>query len=142
MKKLLFLAVFAIMAGTAYAQQPAPVKVGGNEVKVEMAAFTWESTTHDFAKIKQGTPVTHEFKFTNSGKTPLVITNVQASCGCTTPDWTREPVMPGGKGFIKATYSAAAVGAFNKTVTVTANIDGGFMQLTIKGEVEGTQPGK
>jgi hypothetical protein len=67
---------------------------------------------------------------------------VQASCGCTTPAWTKEPVMPGGQGFIKATYNAAAAGAFNKTVTVTANIETGFIQLTIKGEVQAVEAGK
>ncbi len=63
MKKLLIIAFLAAIAGTTYAQQvPA---------KPAFAAFTWESSTHDFGKIKQGTPVTHEFKFTNTGKTPL-----------------------------------------------------------------------
>jgi hypothetical protein len=100
-----------------------------------MAVFGWESATHDFGKIKQGVPVTHEFTFTNSGKTPLVITNVQASCGCTTPAWSKEPIAPGGQGFIKATYNAASMGGFNKTVTVMANVEGGFKQLSIKGEV-------
>jgi len=128
MKKLLVIAFLATVVGTTYAQQvPA---------KSAFAAFTWDSSSHDFGKIKQGTPVTHEFKFTNTGKTPMIITNVQASCGCTTPSWTKEEVMPGGSGFIKATYNAAAVGAFNKTVTVTANIESGFVQLTIKGEVQ------
>ena len=130
MKKLLVIAFLAVLVGTTYAQQ-APAKSA-------FAAFTWESASHDFGRIKQGTPVTHEFKFTNTGKTPLVITNVQASCGCTTPSWTKEEVMPGGSGFIKATYNAAAVGAFNKTVTVTANIESGFVQLAIKGEVQTT----
>jgi len=130
MKKLLIIAFLAAIAGTTYAQQ-APAKPA-------FAAFTWESSTHDFGKIKQGTPVTHEFKFTNTGKIPLIITNVQASCGCTTPSWTKEEVMPGGSGFIKATYNAAAAGTFNKTVTVTANVESGFVQLTIKGEVQTT----
>ncbi len=100
-----------------------------------MAVFGWESAVHDFGKIKQGVPVTHEFTFTNTGKTPLVITNVQASCGCTTPAWSKEPIPPGGQGFIKATYNAASMGGFNKTVTVMANVEGGFKQLSIKGEV-------
>ncbi len=142
MKKLLFIAVFAVLAGTATAQQIPATTLGKNEVKTDVAVFTWASTSHDFGKIKQGVPATYEFKFTNTGKSPLVITNVQASCGCTTPDWTKEPVMPGGQGFIKATYNAASPGAFNKTVTVTANIDAGFVQLTIKGEVQPTVAGK
>jgi hypothetical protein len=142
MKKLLFIAFLVAFAGVAVAQQVPATTINKNEVQASVAVFTWDNTTHDFGKIKQGTPVTHEFKFTNSGKSPLVITNVQASCGCTTPDWSKEPVMPGGQGFIKATYNAASPGAFSKTVTVTANIETGFVQLTIKGEVQAAQTGK
>jgi len=142
MKKLLFIAVLTAFAGVAVAQQVPPTTINKNEVKTDVAVFAWDNISHDFGKIKQGTPVTHEFKFTNSGKVPLVITNVQASCGCTTPDWSKEPVMPGGQGFIKATYNAASAGAFSKTVTVTANIETGFVQLTIKGEVQAAQTGK
>jgi len=142
MKKLLFIALLTAFTGVAVAQQVPATTLNKNEVQSDVAVFAWDNTTHDFGRIKQGTPVTHEFKFTNSGKTPLVITNVQASCGCTTPDWSKEPVMPGGQGFIKATYNAASPGAFSKTVTVTANIETGFVQLTIKGEVQATQTGK
>jgi hypothetical protein len=80
--------------------------------------------------------VTYEFKFTNKGKAPLVIANAQPSCGCTTPSWTRDPVMPGGDGHVKATYNASNPGAFDKTITVSANIEGGVVVLHIKGEVE------
>ena len=108
---------------------------GNDAAASNLAVFNWEATVHDFGKIKQGVPVTHEFTFTNTGKTPLVITNVQASCGCTTPAWSKDPIPPGGKGFIKATYNAASMGGFNKTVTVMANVENGFKQLSIKGEV-------
>ena len=113
-----------------------PLYFNGNDAAASnLAVFNWEATVHDFGKIKQGVPVTHEFTFTNTGKTPLVITNVQASCGCTTPAWSKDPIPPGGKGFIKATYNAASMGGFNKTVTVMANVENGFKQLSIKGEV-------
>ncbi len=135
MKKLLIIALLFVFTGAVYAQHAAtPEKIVLNS---SLAAFAWDASTHNFGKIKQGTPATHEFKFTNTGAAPLIITNVQASCGCTTPSWTKEEVMPGGSGFIKATYNASASGAFNKTVTVTANIESGFVQLIIKGEVEG-----
>jgi hypothetical protein len=134
MKKLLFIAAFALLAGAGYAQEKVSIDAK-NEVKVDVAAFTWTSSVHDFGKIKQGVPVTHEFKFTNSGKVPLIIVNAQPSCGCTTPDWTKTPVGPGESGFIKATFNAGVAGPFNKTVTVTANVEGGFVLLTIKGEV-------
>ncbi|MBS1951905.1 MAG: hypothetical protein OJF59_001392 [Cytophagales bacterium] len=129
MKNLLAIAVLVFAAGKGIGQTvTAP--------KTDMATFAWETTTHEFGKVKQGTPVTYEFKFTNNSKVPLIITNAAPSCGCTTPSWTREPVMPGGQGHVKATYNAAAAGIFDKTITVSANIDGGIVILHIKGEVE------
>lgn len=139
MKKVLFV----LLAAVAFA----PVAIGqvATAAKADVAVASFDAQTFDFGKIKQGTPVTHEFKFTNTGKVPMIITNVQASCGCTTPAWTKEPIGPGGQGYIKATYNAAAVGAFNKSVTVTANVENGFVQLIIKGEVQApaaVQPNK
>lgn len=132
MKKLVFLMI--VLAGVAVKgfSQVAPAQ------NADLAVATFEAQNFDFGKIKQGAPVTHEFKFTNTGKVPMIITNVAASCGCTTPDWSKDPIAPGGKGFIKATYNAASVGAFNKAVTVTANIPNGSIQLFIKGEVSQT----
>ncbi len=100
-----------------------------------MAKFTWEKTTHDFAKIDQGKPVTIDFIFTNAGTVPLVISGVRGSCGCTVTDYTKEPIAPGKKGSVKATFNAAALGAFNKSIRVTANVEGGAETLYIKGEV-------
>ena len=80
-------------------------------------------------------PVTHEFRFTNSGDAPLVISSVQASCGCTVTDYSKDPIAPGSEGYVKATYNAAKVGVFSKTVTVNANAAESVVQLTIKGEV-------
>lgn len=132
MKKLIFLMI--VLAGVAVKgfSQSAPA------ANADLAVATFEAQNFDFGKIKQGVPVTHEFKFTNTGKVPMIITNVQASCGCTTPDWSKDPIPAGGKGFIKATFNAAAVGVFNKAVTVTANIPNGSVQLFVKGEVTQT----
>jgi hypothetical protein len=102
---------------------------------VETPAFAWTMTTHDFGKIKANTPVAHEFRFTNSGDAPLVISSVQASCGCTVTDYSRDPIAPGAEGYVKATYDAAKVGVFTKTVTVSANAEESVVKLTIKGEV-------
>jgi hypothetical protein len=132
MKQVLLALALVLVASAGFSQvsaQAAPAP------KADMAVAAFDSQSFDFGKIKQGTPVTHEFSFTNTGNAPLIITSVQASCGCTTPDWSKDMIMPGGKGFIKATYSAASAGTFNKTVTVTANVDGGTVQLVIKGEV-------
>lgn len=128
MKKYTILGLFLLVASWAVAQQEAGAKVS-------TAVAKFDSESFDFGKIKQGEPVTHEFKFTNAGSVPMIITNVAPSCGCTSPDWTKEVIPPGGKGFIKATYNAASPGAFNKSLTVTSNVDGGYVVLYIKGEV-------
>lgn len=91
--------------------------------------------THDFGKVEQGKPVTHVFEFKNTGTDPVVINDAQASCGCTKPNWTREPIMPGKVGTVSATFNAASAGPFNKTVTVTSNAEAGQAVLILKGEV-------
>src|SRR5438105_4406039 len=105
MKKLLTILLLAF-AGAAHAQ----------------GVMLFETDNHDFGNVPEGTMATYEFKFKNTGNQPVVIANVQASCGCTTPDWTKTPVLPGKSGIIKAMYSSAGrPGVFNKTVTVTSN---------------------
>lgn len=94
------------------------------------------NTEHDFGNIPQGTPVTHEFAFTNEGDAPLILESVKASCGCTTPDWTKAPIAPGATGVIKATFNAAAGGAFNKSITVKTNISAESTILKLRGVVE------
>ena len=105
-------------------------------------AFKFKAETQDFGKIKEGVQATHEFEFTNTGKGPLIISNVAASCGCTTPDWTREPIPPGKTGKIKAVYnSQGRPGQFTKQVTVTSNAAEATKVLTISGLVEKVEPG-
>jgi hypothetical protein len=103
--------------------------------KFDDAAFSWQQTVHDFGKIKKNVPVSYKFSFKNSGDSPLVIASVSASCGCTVTQYSKEPVPPGGEGFVLATYNAANPGAFNKTVTVNANTENPVV-LVIKGIVE------
>ena len=89
----------------------------------------------DFGKIPQGKPVTHIFEITNKGKDSLHILSVQASCGCTTPEWDREKAQaPGEKTVITVGYNAASEGPFNKSITITYN-GTQTKQLIIKGEV-------
>jgi len=105
-------------------------------------SFKFKAESHDFGKIKEGVQATHEFEFTNTGKGPLIISNVAASCGCTTPDWTREPIAPGKTGKIKAVYnSQGRPGQFTKQVTVTSNAEEATKVLTISGLVEKVEPG-
>ena len=99
-------------------------------------AMQFETDNHDFGNVPEGTMATYEFKFKNTGNQPVVIANVQASCGCTTPDWTKTPIMPGKNGIIKAMYSSAGrPGVFSKTVTVTSNATDPSKVLSIKGTV-------
>jgi len=92
---------------------------------------------HNFGKIKEeGGKVLYKFKFENIGKKPIVITRVESSCGCTTPDWTRSPVLPGKYGFIGAEFDPdKRPGAFNKHVKVFANVIKEPIKLVIKGDV-------
>lgn len=97
--------------------------------------LTLKETEFDFGKIPQGKPVTHIFEVTNNSKLPLNISNVHASCGCTTPEWEKDKVItPGEKTKITVGYNAAAEGTFTKFITVTYN-DAQSKQITIKGEV-------
>lgn len=98
--------------------------------------ITFTKETHEFGNVEEGKQAIHEFEFTNTGKSPVIISNVSASCGCTTPFWTKDPVLPGKKGKITASYnSAGRPGAFHKTVTVTSNAEPATKVLTIKGAV-------
>lgn len=136
MKKLIITAFVAVGAVfVTNSQTVAPQK----PVDKNVAEISFEKETHDFGVIPQGTPASYTFIVTNTGKSPLIITNAAASCGCTTPDWTKEPILPGKKGFIKATYNAASPGAFMKTVTVTSNASREMVTLTLKGEVKASQ---
>lgn len=97
--------------------------------------LTLKETEFDFGKIPQGKPVNHVFEVTNKSNVPLKITNVNASCGCTTPEWEKDKVIaPGENTKITVGYNAAAEGPFTKFITVTYN-DTQSKQLTIKGEV-------
>ena len=98
--------------------------------------INFESTLHDYGTIEQGSDGSYEFKFTNEGKTPLILSNVRSSCGCTVPSWTKEPVAPGSEGSIKVVYNTNNVGNFSKTVTVTSNAKNSQVILQIKGSVK------
>ena len=127
MKKIVFLSLLLSSFFLGSAQN------NNNEPK---AVIEFEVTEHDFGKIYDGKPATHEFVFTNKCKIPLVLSNVQPACGCTTPEWPREPIMPGQKAKIKAIYNAGSYrGVFAKGITVQSNSASGNVQLTIKGNV-------
>ena len=98
-----------------------------------LPAFEFEETTHDFGTITEGEVVEHVFKFKNTGEAPLVIQSTSASCGCTTPNYSREPVPPGETGEVQVRFNSRnQVGMKNKTVTITANTDPAVTRLAIK----------
>jgi hypothetical protein len=106
-------------------------------------ALQLKETEHDFGQIAQGKPVYYVFNVSNMGATPLLMDNVQATCGCTTPEWKHEPIAPGATTQIKVGYNAAAEGPFEKYITITYNTNL-TKQLKIKGTVwkapEGAAP--
>ena len=99
--------------------------------------ITFEETAHDFATLQKGDECSHEFKFKNTGKEPLILSNCQASCGCTTPSCPKEPIAPGASGIVKVKYDSNRVGVFTKTVTVTSNAKNSPVTISIKGTIEG-----
>ena len=141
MKTLKSLAVSALVCLTfslnSSAQDTAAVKKD-NPNAPEIA---FESDVHDYGTIKQGAEGTCEFKFKNTGKEPLIISNAKASCGCTVPSYPKEPIMKGQTGNIKVHYDTKRVGAFTKTITITSNAKTDTKIITIKGVVEATPDG-
>jgi hypothetical protein len=131
MKVFFALFVVTILAISVKAQT---AMIGGS-LKQTGDILDLKETQYDFGKIPQGKPVTHYFDVTDNGTDSLKITNVQASCGCTTPEWQRDKVQaPGEKTTITVGYNAASDGMFSKTITITYN-GGKTKQITIKGEV-------
>jgi len=108
------------------------------------ADFKWESTTIDYGTVTKADEgnASREFKFTNVGKSPLIISNCRGSCGCTVPTCPTEPILPGKAGSIKVHYDINRVGPFTKTVTVTSNAKNPNETLKITGTVNDPNAGK
>ena len=105
---------------------PGVFLVAGAQTLPAGAAISWEKNTHDFGEINEGEKVEHSFKLTNTGSEPLVITNIQVTCGCTTPKgWPRDPLAPGKRAEIVVQFnSTGKIGRQNKVVTVVSNAVG------------------
>lgn len=100
------------------------------------AKIVFENEIHDFGELPEGPRVRTEFVFKNTGKEPLLITNAKGSCGCTVPEWPKEPIMPGKKAVIKVEFNTAGrPGPFIKTVTITSNTEVANTVLKIRGTV-------
>ena len=98
--------------------------------------ITWDKTTIDYGNITQGADGSREFTFTNTGNAPLIISSATGSCGCTVPQWPREPILPGKGASIKVHYDTNRLGNFTKTVTVVSNTANTSDVLQIKGNVQ------
>jgi hypothetical protein len=133
MKKLLLLPLFFLGSMTVSKAQ-APV-TSGMETK-NGPVMTFEVLEYNFGTIKQGESVTRMYKFKNTGKEPLIINNAVGSCGCTVPEYPKEPIKPNGTGEIKVTFnSTGKMGQQDKTVTLTYDTDKTIV-LHLKGNVE------
>ncbi|HOW24717.1 MAG TPA: DUF1573 domain-containing protein [Bacteroidales bacterium] len=101
-----------------------------------MPEISFDKLVHDYGTIELNGNGDSKFTFTNTGKEPLVLTNVRSSCGCTVPSWPKEPILPGKTGVIDVKYNTGRAGVINKSVVVTSNARTSTVTLQIKGEVK------
>lgn len=123
---LMFVCLSAVWAQATTQQEPS---------REGTPVISFETTEIDYGTIQQNAEPYREFRFTNAGDAPLVISNAKGSCGCTVPEWPKEPVAPGESNVIKVRYATNRIGPFSKTVTLTTNDEAGQHVLRIKGEV-------
>lgn len=128
MKKF-FLSLSLALASTLAFAQEAEQNPNAAEIKFEQEVI-------DYGTIDKGANGQREFTFVNTGKEPLIITKATGSCGCTVPQWPRNPIAPGEEGVIKVKYDTKRVGPFQKSVTVNSNAKNGTKVLRIKGTVK------
>ena len=140
MKKFSFLLFCLALTATSFAQSP----VGdGAAISIDAPAdgpqAKFELTTVDYGSIEQNSDPYRYFKFTNIGNEPLIISKAKGSCGCTAPEWPKEPIMPGETSEIKVRYDTKRVGPFTKTVTLTTNMAQPTVVLKITGKVNAAE---
>jgi len=139
MKKILLafaIPLFALSVNSQSVRKTTPVSQAENKNSAEIL---FEVEEFDFGTIKQGEKVSFSFNFENTGKEALIISNAQGTCGCTVPEWPKEPILKNGRGTIKVEFnSAGKIGMQDKTVTVSSNARNGQVVLHLKGNVEAT----
>ncbi|MCB9173453.1 MAG: DUF1573 domain-containing protein [Flavobacteriales bacterium] len=134
MKKILL--TFGLAALTIFSVQAQENKTDNAVITNPNAAvMTFDDDVIDYGTIEQGADGVREFKFKNTGKEPLIISNATGSCGCTVPTWSKEPILPGKTGVISVKYDTKRLGAINKSVTVTSNATEATKVLRIKGNI-------
>lgn len=137
MKHLLSILAFMLVLTTVSIAQGQSQNNNAQE-KVEkgpMPVMSFETMEIDYGTIEQGSDPYRTFVFTNTGNAPLIIKSARGSCGCTVPEYSKEPVMPGEKSEIKVRYDTNRLNPFTKTVTLTTNAEPGQVILRIKGNV-------
>ncbi|HQV01208.1 MAG TPA: DUF1573 domain-containing protein, partial [Bacteroidia bacterium] len=108
----------------------------GNNTNNQLPELDFEETRYHFGEVKQGEKINHTFKFTNTGNADLILATVSASCGCTVPEWNKEPIKPGEEGSIKVTFNTEGkTGMQSKTISVMSNAKPGTRVLTISAEI-------
>jgi hypothetical protein len=132
MKRIIFTVLAFVLFSSLKAQTINMVQKTDQQTVADPLAL--KEDLHDFGTIPQGKPVYYYFEIVNSGSVPLKLENVQASCGCTTPEWNKEPVAAGSSDKIKVGYNAAVEGPFEKFITITYN-GNQTKQIRIKGTV-------
>ncbi len=141
MKKIFILACvvisFSACNNTSPKTDEKTEQVAANASPEDAPKVKFEQEIFDFKTIQQGEKVHYDFKFTNTGKSPLIITNATATCGCTQPEFPKEPVKPGEEGLIKVTFnSEGKQGMQDKVITLTSNANPEANQLHLVGEVK------
>jgi hypothetical protein len=129
-KSIFFLTILSLFSFSIFAQ--------ANQV-AKNDSIIFDKIEHDYGTIEKGGDGNCVFTFTNQGQKPLVLSNVRASCGCTVPQWPREPIAPGEQGEIKVKYNTNIAGNFNKTITVNSNASNSMVRLRVKGQVVANQ---
>ena len=130
-KKNLLSAFILLFSFSAFSQ----IEVGGSMDGRPAAKMWLETNIYNFGNVPLGSPVSIVFEIKNTGDAPLTITKAEPSCNCTLVDFTKTPISPGEKGFVRATYDAAILGAFDKRIFVYSNAYEGEMDLVLKGTV-------
>lgn len=131
MKRTLNIAILFVLTLSFFNAAPSDFY----KVDTKVAVIKFKTEVVDYGTITQNSDGTRLFTFTNTGDAPLLITNVKTSCGCTVPSYSKAPILPGESGQLNIKYDTKRLGAFNKTVTVTSNAEGGNKILKIKGNI-------
>lgn len=134
-KVLLAFGLIAFLGAGVSAQETKPAAAATQVQNPNAPVMTFETEVVDYGTIEQGADGVREFKFTNTGKEPLLISNARGSCGCTVPTWPKEPIKPGESSTIKVKYDTKRLGAINKSVTITSNASESTKVIRIKGKI-------